>query len=394
MVSDDAIPVAAGDHVVQFYESDEELIERTGRHLAGAIRSGAVAIVIASPAHARGFETWISVAGIDLAAAVAETRYVALDARTTLQRFRVNGKPDARLFERVVGDVVRSAAATGRQVCAYGEMVALLWDEGRVNAAIELESLWNDLSARVPFSLFCSYPSAAMMGSDQAELLNQVCCLHTAAFGVDPQRRSTRAFEASPDAPRAARQFVGEMARLVDGTDAGAVVINHTHNQLVWSPSHGQPLSPAGYERLFESQKPVIFSEAKLFADVVAGGPLDLSRVDPREAVDADPALTIVASRDRRVYARHSLDAPTSPPGHYQINPLYNVASQGTNLFLRLQFPNSDYEDEYGACKQYLPDETVIDRAALESLQQGGDPGQLDELIRRRVIVKLPLNYY
>jgi anti-sigma regulatory factor (Ser/Thr protein kinase) len=211
MVSDHAMPVAAGDHVVQFYESDEELIERTGRHLAGAIRSGAVAIVIASPAHARGFETWISAAGIDLAAAVAETRYVALDARTTLQRFRVNGKPDPRLFERVVGDVVRSAAATGRLVCAYGEMVALVWDEGRVNAAIELESLWNDLSARVPFSLFCSYPSAAMMGSDQAELLNQVCCLHTAAFGVDPQRRSTRAFEASPDAPRAARQFVGEM---------------------------------------------------------------------------------------------------------------------------------------------------------------------------------------
>src|SRR6185436_12013302 len=43
------------------------------------------------------------------------------------------------------------------------------------------------------------------------------------------------------------RQFVGELTRLVDGPEPGAVVINHTHNQLAWSPSHGQPLAPSGY---------------------------------------------------------------------------------------------------------------------------------------------------
>jgi anti-sigma regulatory factor (Ser/Thr protein kinase) len=231
------MPVAAGDHVVQFYESDDELIARTGRHLAGAIHSGAVAIVIASPEHARGFEAWISAAGVDLAAAMAAKRYIALDARTTLEQFLVNGKPDERTFDRVVGEVVRAAAATGRHVCAYGEMVALLWEEGRVNAAIELESLWNDLSARVAFSLFCSYPSSGMMGEEHAELLSQVCCLHTAAIGVDPQRRSTQAFEASPEAPRAARHFVAEtLARLGCancGIDAELVVSELVSNAVI-----------------------------------------------------------------------------------------------------------------------------------------------------------------
>ena len=41
------------------------------------------------------------------------------------------------------------------------------------------------------------------------------------------------------------RQFIDEMARVVDPRD-GAVLISHTHNQLAWSPSHGQPLSPGG----------------------------------------------------------------------------------------------------------------------------------------------------
>src|SRR5207249_3080984 len=94
------------------------------------------------------------------------------------------------------------------------------------------------------------------------------------------------------------RQFVGEMIRLIDRSDeAGAVVINHTHNQLTWSPSHGQPLSPAGYRDLFETLEPRIFAEARLFADVVRGGPLDLSRRDAEEALNQDPALTLVGSQ-------------------------------------------------------------------------------------------------
>jgi uncharacterized protein YbaR (Trm112 family) len=251
-----------------------------------------------------------------------------------------------------------------------------------------------DLSSPAPVLADLFFPKIWLGRRFTAPGCEPVCC---DGNGPMPFARGSFGYAMCSDAFQyiwTKRQFIDELARVVDGPDAGAVVINHTHNQLVWSPSHGQPLAPAGYERLFETLKPVIFSEAKLFADVVAGGPLDLSRVDSREMVDADPALTIVAARDRRVYARHALDSPASRPGHYQINPLYNVAVQGANLYLRLQFPNSDYEDEYGACKQYLPDEAVIERAALELLQQGGTIGSLDELIRRRVIVKLPEKYY
>jgi hypothetical protein len=190
------------------------------------------------------------------------------------------------------------------------------------------------------------------------------------------------------------RQFIGELCRLVDGREPGAVVVSHTHNQLTWSPSHGQPLSPAGYRDLFETIEPRIYGEARLFADIVSGGPLDLSRIDRPEALDADPALTIVASQDQHVYARHAIDAAASGRGEFRINPLYAVEPRGNELHLRLQFPNVDYEDEYGACKQYLPDKTVIDAAALAALQSGGAPAALEEPIRRRIIVRLPEKYY
>jgi uncharacterized protein YbaR (Trm112 family) len=196
------------------------------------------------------------------------------------------------------------------------------------------------------------------------------------------------------------RQFVNEMERLVDdrtpGAAPGAVLIGHTHNERAWSPSHGQPLSPEGYSDLFESIEPRTFGEAGLFADVVDAGQLDLSRRDSRDTLDADPALTIVASRHPRVFTRHAIAVPMTAAGAFRLNPLYAVEPNADASFatIRLRFPNEDYEQEYGACRRYLPEELEIDVPALESLPIRTAPVTLTELIRRRVVLDLPEKYY
>src|SRR5438105_15418078 len=196
------------------------------------------------------------------------------------------------------------------------------------------------------------------------------------------------------------RQFVGEMERLIDAarTDLerpGAILIGHTHNERTWSPSHGQPLSPEGYADLFETIEPRLFGELGLFDDVVRGGPLDLSRRDDPQALDANPALTIVASRDARVFRAHPLPQPAATPsGELRLNPLYAIAPEGDRVRLRLEFPNADYEDEYGACRQYLPEQLTVERSALAAIESGRVSGDAIDLLRRRVIVDLPKRYY
>jgi uncharacterized protein YbaR (Trm112 family) len=191
------------------------------------------------------------------------------------------------------------------------------------------------------------------------------------------------------------RQLVGEMTRLVAGNgDHGTVLVGHTHNARAWSPSYGQPLPPEGYADLFESIEPRLFSEAKLFEDVVAGGPLDLSRRDSKESLDGDPALTIIATRHPGVFTRHALEGPASARGEFRLNPLYDVEPDGDHVRLRLRFPGDDYEQEYGACRRYLPDETEIDRHELARLPAATVTGPLAELARRRVILDLPKRYY
>ena len=61
---------------------------------------------------------------------------------------------------------------------------------------------------------------------------------------------------------------------------------------------------------------------------------------------------------------------------------------------LRLEFPNEEYADEYGACRQYLPETLTLDRSSIDSLATGKVAGELIELLRRKVIVDLPKRYY
>ena len=194
------------------------------------------------------------------------------------------------------------------------------------------------------------------------------------------------------------RQFVGELERLIDrgaaDDDAGATLIGHTHNERTWSPSHGQPLPPEGYAALFETLPPRIFGEFGLFEDVVRGGPLDLSRRDDPATLDRNPALTIIASRNPRVFTPHALPHAAAAAGELRINPLYAIRPEGERLHLQLGFPSEDYEQEYGACRQYLPDELTLEPSMLASLQAGEVGGELSELVRRKVIVDLPKRYY
>jgi hypothetical protein len=142
------------------------------------------------------------------------------------------------------------------------------------------------------------------------------------------------------------RLFVLEMLRLIDDERGlGAAVISHTHNERQWSPSHGQPLPPDGYRDLFETLQPRVFGEAGLLADVVNGGPLDLSRRDGSATLDQDPALTIVASRHPGVLVPHDLERPAAPRGEFRLNPLYAREAGDSHVTLRLRFPSDDYEE-------------------------------------------------
>jgi hypothetical protein len=232
------------DHVVQFYDEETRLASAVGLHLAEGLRRGEVAVVIASPAHTALIEDQLAQCGIDLPAAGEEGRYVALDAAAALAELMDGDLPDPVRFDDAIGGVIRSALERG-PVRAFGEMVALLWTDGLIPAAVELEVLWNDLRARVPFSLFCAYPHSTVAADDSGRF-SSVCHLHSEVLGSGaPRRRPATgdadprvgAFACSVDSLRTARAFVAEV--LGDwgqdslGDDAAVIVTELAANAVL-----------------------------------------------------------------------------------------------------------------------------------------------------------------
>ncbi|MGB9179592.1 MAG: ATP-binding protein [Pyrinomonadaceae bacterium] len=167
------------EHFVQFYESDAFLISSLGGFIGAGLVAGDACIVVATEEHRAGLEEKLLADGLNLKAACATGQYLALDAAETLSEFMVEGELEPALFSEVIGNIVARAALGHKRVRIFGEMVALLWTEGKYDSAIRLEGLWNELHQTQSFQLFCAYGMNGLGGAQFAEPLAHVCAGHS-----------------------------------------------------------------------------------------------------------------------------------------------------------------------------------------------------------------------
>lgn len=173
-------------HVVQFYRDDRSLVEELTQLVGNSLADGRAAIVIGTEEHRSAVARKLKARHPDFAQALAEGRYVALDAAETASRFLVKGMPDPERFERVIGGLIAqmtlSSRTAGSPVVVFGEMVALLLRSGNRAAAIRLEELWNDLGTKHSFSLRCAYPIADFGMDESGESFAAICDAHSAVI--------------------------------------------------------------------------------------------------------------------------------------------------------------------------------------------------------------------
>jgi PAS domain S-box-containing protein len=173
-----------GDHVAYFYQESDSLLEALSSFIGGALGAGNAALVIATKVHREGLQYRLTARGLDIPKASNEGRYIELDASELLSKIMVEGMPDSGRFEEIVGGAIVSSKARAKaarpETAAFGEMVSLLWTEGKVEAAIRLEQLWNELAKKHTFSLRCAYQAANFNGEKNSQPLMRVCAEHSA----------------------------------------------------------------------------------------------------------------------------------------------------------------------------------------------------------------------
>lgn len=164
------------EHLLEVYKSESAFIDGLVEFASDGLAAGEAFVMLATAPHRDAVERALRERGHDLDA-LADA-FIALDAEATLARFMVDGEPDAQRFDAVIGAVLARASAGGKPVRAFGEMVALLWMEGRCEATLHVELLWNRMLRRHPLSLFCAYPRSEST-REITEDFAHVCATHS-----------------------------------------------------------------------------------------------------------------------------------------------------------------------------------------------------------------------
>jgi hypothetical protein len=173
-------PIYDHHHAVQFYGEEKTLFESVASFLGQGFLDGQPALIIATAAHSAAILSHLQQRMIDVKRAQRLGDLMVLDAHAMLDAFMENGVPNPVRFENTFGPAIsRMSANRARATCvrAFGEMVDVLWQQGRCEAAITLESLWNDLANRHGFALLCGY--AMRNFQRNTNLFEEVCRQHT-----------------------------------------------------------------------------------------------------------------------------------------------------------------------------------------------------------------------
>jgi DNA-binding NarL/FixJ family response regulator len=177
---------AAHHHEVQFYSHDTVLLDRLVRFVTSVLGAGNAAIVVATQPHRDRLAERLRSEGLDVDAAIEEGRYIPVDAVSTLSLFMVNDMPNSARFLEVVCCLIEQAAKKGKaehpRIAVFGEWVSLLCAEGKTDAAVRLEQLWNQLATTFEIDILCGYTMSSLRGEEDGKVVQRICAEHSAVY--------------------------------------------------------------------------------------------------------------------------------------------------------------------------------------------------------------------
>jgi DNA-binding NarL/FixJ family response regulator len=173
-------------HKVAFHPDDASLVDDFTRFIEATLRMENPVIVIATESHRINLGQRLQARGWDMPGAIQEGSYISLDADDMLSGVMVNDWPDSTRFFKVASDLIMEAskAAKGKhfRVAACGECAPRLIAQGRPEAAIHMEHLWDKIARSHYIDILCGYLLRDFQTEESSPIFERICVAHSAAY--------------------------------------------------------------------------------------------------------------------------------------------------------------------------------------------------------------------
>ena len=121
--------------------------------------------------------------GLNVEAAIEQGSYVPLDVGDTLATFMVNDLPDPDRFQKSTRDLldatIKAAKGKPTRVSACGECAPFLWAQGKADAAIRLEHLWDEIAKTYHVDILCGYVMGSPQREQESHFYKRICAEHS-----------------------------------------------------------------------------------------------------------------------------------------------------------------------------------------------------------------------
>lgn len=175
-------------HVVASYHDDASFVDDFARFIEAALKMRNPVIVIATESHRKTLLQRLRASGWDIDTAIQRGSYVSLDAGDTLSKFMVNDWPDAGRLLKLVDDLIKEATkavqGTYSKVAVCGECAPTLWAQGKAEAALAVEHLWEEIARSYNVDILCGYLTGDFPSRENSPIFQKICAVHSAAYSL------------------------------------------------------------------------------------------------------------------------------------------------------------------------------------------------------------------
>ena len=172
-------------HVAQFLPDDETWVASFVDFIRHELSMGKAVIVLATESHRQSLVRALQEHGVDIGTATKQGRYIPLDADETLASFMDGDLVVEARFRKAADKLIASAAgAVGgdpSRVAACGEGTPRLWMGGKVDAAVQLEHLWDEIARANGIHVLCGFVLEDAQRR-QEDVYKKICAEHSANY--------------------------------------------------------------------------------------------------------------------------------------------------------------------------------------------------------------------
>lgn len=175
-------------HILASYKDDASFVDGFTHFIEAALKMANPVIVVATGPHRDTLLQRLRARGWDMDSAIESGSYMSLDASVLLSEFMVNDWPDATRLFGIADDLIPKAAKAGKKpqskVAVCGECSPILWAQGKVEAAIEAEHLWDEVARKHDVDILCGYLTGDFGSEGINPMFERICSEHSAAYSA------------------------------------------------------------------------------------------------------------------------------------------------------------------------------------------------------------------